>query len=312
MDLVRVLAAFDGTAYDSLAGHTLEALDQIYGYMTFNNNKFGILTSWTHALLLRRAETPDRKCLEYYIVELEDLSSSISMLKAWVGVVLLAHDDWLHASPTLCDSPPNRRFGISATGQKAQQKAFKRAEEFNMTPISGTYKRRTLDFCLCDFDLSSARERAGGCIVWGRLLQSITNSLDVVFKVVDACRYPDAPEVLQDEANVYAALYKLQGRVIPMVYGLYEVWGILQILALQPVGIALSDQDKISRATLKKMKSALQSLHNAGFVHGDITRSNFCQSENGVFLVDLMHCRPSADQAEMADEMAKVDALGHV
>ena len=31
-----------------------------------------------------------------------------------------------------------------------------------------------------------------------------------------------------------------------------------------------------------------------------------------VFLVDLMRCRPSADQAEMADEMAQVDALERV
>ncbi len=301
-----MLAAFNGTACDLLAEQTLEALDQIYGYMTFNNNKFGILTSWTHALFLRRAETPDRKCLEYYIVELEGSSSSISMLKAWVGVVLLAYND--------SNSPPNWRFGTSATDQKAQQKAFREAEEFNMTPSNGTYERcTTLDFRICEFDLSSAREMAGGCIVWGCLLRSITDSLDVVFKIVDACRYPDAPEVLQDEADVYAALYDLQGRVIPKVYGLYEVWGILHILALQPVGIALSDQAKISRATLKKMKSALRSLHDAGFLHGDITHRNFCQSQNGdVFLVDLMRCRPSADQAEMADEMAQVDALEHL
>ena len=301
MDLVRVLAAFSGTARDSLAEQTLEALNQIYGYMNFNNNKFGILTCWTHALFLRRAETSDRKCLEYYIVQLEGSSSSISMLKAWVGVLLLAYDDCRH-------------FGTSATGQKAQQKAFRGAEEFNiMTPTNGTYERCTLDFRLCEFDLSSAREMTSGCIVRGRLLQSITGSFDVVFKVVDSCRYPDAPEVLQDEANVYATLYNLQGVVIPKVYGLYDVWGILHVLALQPVGIAFSDQDKISCTTLKKMKSALQSLHNAGFLHGYITRSNFCQSRNGeVFLVDLTHCRPHAGQAEMADEMAQVNVLGHV
>lgn len=113
VDLVRVLAASDGTACDTLAGQILEALDQIYGYMTFNNNKFGILGTWTHAFFLRRSETPDRKCLEYYIVQLEGPSSSVSMLKAWVGIVLLALNN---ASPTLCDSPQNRRFETSATG----------------------------------------------------------------------------------------------------------------------------------------------------------------------------------------------------
>jgi hypothetical protein len=61
--------------------------------MTFNNNKFGILTNWRRALFLRRAETSDRKTLEYHTIELDKPGQSISMLKAWVGMVLLAEDD---------------------------------------------------------------------------------------------------------------------------------------------------------------------------------------------------------------------------
>lgn len=256
VDPVHILAASDGTNSGPIAEQTLEALQQVYGYMTFNHTKFGILTSWTHALFLRRAETPDRKCLEYYLVELEGSSPSISMLKAWAGILLLANQDWFYASPTICDPPLNQHFGDSVTGKKVHQKAVGEAEGFT----NNTYELATLDFRLCEFDLSSARygEIDGGSIVWGGLLRSDTDTLDVTFKVVDACRYPDAAEILQDEANAYAALHTLQGTAIPQVYGLYEIWGILHVLALQPVGDALSDEDEINPQLLKKMKGSSQ------------------------------------------------------
>jgi hypothetical protein len=95
---MQIDATFCGTCSDAVTEQSLDTLQQIYGYMTFNENKFGILTNWQHALFLRRAETPDRKTLEYYLVELD---GPISMLKAWVGMVLLVEDDWFYASPTI-------------------------------------------------------------------------------------------------------------------------------------------------------------------------------------------------------------------
>jgi hypothetical protein len=49
--------------------------------MTFNNNKFSILTNWRRALFLRRAETFGRKTLEYYTIKLDAPGQPISMLK---------------------------------------------------------------------------------------------------------------------------------------------------------------------------------------------------------------------------------------
>ena len=74
MALEHVAAAFNRTRCDTLCQQqSFHALEQIYGYMTFNNNKFGILTNWQRALFLRRAETSDRKTLDYYTIELESL-----------------------------------------------------------------------------------------------------------------------------------------------------------------------------------------------------------------------------------------------
>jgi hypothetical protein len=98
----------------TLGQQSLDALEQVYGYMTFNDNKFGILTNWQRAWFLRRTETPQRKTLEFYLVELDGPNSPISMLKAWVGMVLLANDNWFYASPALYSPPPPARQFVSS------------------------------------------------------------------------------------------------------------------------------------------------------------------------------------------------------
>ena len=126
-------------------------------------------------------------------------------------------------------------------------------EEYHMHLVNGKYQRIPLDFRLCCFDLSSARRGASSCVVDGRLLQPSIGKGDlrVVFKVVDALRYPDAASTLEDEASAYAALEELQGKVIPKLYGFYEVWGILHLLALEPVGDAIPGGAEIDDTSRK-------------------------------------------------------------
>jgi len=291
---------------------SLDALEQTYGYMSFNNNRFGILTNWKHALFLRRPETPDGKALEYYLLELNRAGNPISMLKAFVGMVLLAEDDWFYSSPTPSFPPPGQTFGKSGAAWKHKEAAVGIGEGYHMQPVNGAYQCRAIDFRICRFDLSSARRGANGCVVTATFLPPSVgrSNLEVVCKVVDALHYPDAASSLYDEARTYAALQDLQGKVIPTLYGFYEVWGILQFLALEPVGNAISEDEQINQRLRTKMKVALQCIHNAGYIHGDIARRNFCRTCRGkVFLVDLETCRPSGNPSEMQDEMDQVDRL---
>jgi len=273
--------------------------------MAFNDNKFGILTNWRRALFLRRTETSDGKTLEYHLVELDGPNDPpISMLKAWVGVVLLAQDDWFYAPPTQYSAPPARK---SKPSREKRKKA-----DANMHPVKAKCERVPLDLSLCRFDLSSARCRASGCVVNGWLLEAFIGKGDlrVVFKVVDALRYPEEVSTLEDEASTYAALEELQGNVIPKLYGFYEVWGILHLLALEPVGEAIPQDAEIDQTLLGKMEDTLRRVHDAGFVHGDIARRNFCRTENGdVFLVDLERCHAADDPSDLQDEMGKVQGL---
>jgi len=152
---MQIDATFRGTRSDAATEQSLDALQQIYGYMTFSENKFGILTNWQRALFLRRAETPDRKTLEYYLIELD---GPISMLKAWVGMVLLAEDDWFYASPTIFSAPPGQNFGTSTVAWKERKEAADNTQEYYMLPVNDEYQCLALDFRLCRFNLSSWSE----------------------------------------------------------------------------------------------------------------------------------------------------------
>jgi len=153
-----------------------------------------------------------------------------------------------------------------------------------------------------------------GCVVNAQFLASSVGGksgpLEVICKIIDVIRYPDAAHLLDDESRAYAALRNLQGKVIPTLYGFYEVWGILKLLALEPVGYAIPEDEQIDQTLRRKMKLALQCIHDAGFVHGDVARRNFCRTESGrVFLVDLERCQPVTKPSQWSDEMDEVDRL---
>ena len=85
---------------------SIKALEQLYGYMTFNANRYGILSNWTQTWFLRCMESDSCKTLEYAdLIELAGSPGLLSALKAFVGMILLAERNWFYSSPTF-DAPP--------------------------------------------------------------------------------------------------------------------------------------------------------------------------------------------------------------
>ncbi len=140
-------------------------------------------------------------------------------------------------------------------------------------------------------------------------LLPVNCDLQVVCKVVDVVRYPNEVDSLSREARAYEALYNLQGEVIPRLYGFYNVWGILRLLALEPVGEAITEDEQITPTVRNKMRAALQRIHNAGLLHGDVARRNLCRTRRDkIFSVDLENCRPG-NALELHNEMNVVEGL---
>ena len=114
--------------------------------------------------------------------------------------------------------------------------------------------------------------------------------------------------MLDTEVRNYATCQDLQSIVIPRVYGYYDVWGLLRLLALEDVRSAIPEDGDIDTPTRALMNSALARIHSKGYVHGDIARRNFCKKADVIFVVDLESLRRGSP-VEMGEELYEIDRL---
>ena len=296
---------------------SIDAVFQLYGYMTFNENKYGILNNMECAWFFQRVETADSqgKTLQYYGPINFDVDSvhSPSMLKAFVGIILLAEavSTWFHTSQTSAKGPSGQYFGSSRMAHHNRDAAITQAHLYHSIVVAGSYEVLPLDPRLCHFNRTSVRHAPQrGCTLRATLARGVLagGNLDVFCKIVDLYQRRDSINALDMEVRNYATLQDLQGIVIPRVYGYYDVWGLLRLLALEDVGTAIPEHKPISTRTRTLMKSALAHIHLAGYVHGDVARRNFCKNGNVVFLVDL-ETLVMGSPVEMEAELAQIDAL---
>jgi len=75
------------------------------------------------------------------------------------------------------------------------------------------------------------------------------------------------------------------------------MWGMLHLLALEPVGQVISEDRVITDDLRHKMITALHHIHDAaGYLHGDIVKRNFCEKGDKVFIINLGRCRATEIQ----------------
>ena len=280
------------------------------------DNKYGILTNWDRSWFFQRLETADSrgKTLHCYRPVALNANSGPSVLKAFVGIILLADAEanWFHTSPTIWNSPRNRHFSTSTpSGPKDRDRAVLRAGSYHPTVVNGSYPIVELDPRLCRFERSFVRHTPQwGFTVRATLLRGgNTTDLEVFCKITDLAQRGDSLGMLDTEMQNYAILQHLQGQVIPRVHGYYNIWGLLRVLVLEDVGTAIPAVGLINATTRRRMRSALDLIHTAGYIHGDVERRNFCQRDTMVFLVDLERLRQGTP-GEIAAELARLDALG--
>ena len=114
--------------------------------------------------------------------------------------------------------------------------------------------------------------------------------------------------MLDTEVRNYAICQDLQSIVIPRVYGYYDVWGLLRLLALEDVRSAIPEDGDIDTLTRALMNSALARIHSKGYVYDDIARRNFCKKADVIFVVDLESLKRGSP-VEMGEELYEIDRL---
>jgi len=240
--------------------------------MMFNDNDYAVLNNLTHSWFFCRICAEGGRILQCACVKLN--GSPISMLKAFVSIVLLAEKNLSLASPAMSLIPSNLYFsGNSNKAKQEHQEAITASHNYEMLPIDGTYLCLPINIRLCQWIQPSIHHsKKGRCVARAKFPLNCKDQMEitVICKLIDVFRNVNSIEWLDSKAQTYANLITLQGQVIPHIHGYYDLWGIVKFLMLQDVGVALSEGEAIPNDLCQQMKIALGRIHVAGYIHGNI------------------------------------------
>ncbi|KAI8995783.1 hypothetical protein BC832DRAFT_568499 [Gaertneriomyces semiglobifer] len=266
----RALAAFfqnrdSGEKMDSKFLKFGKAVEQIYGYMTFNFLRFGILSTYQQTWVFERVLEPGG---QGGVLQMAGpFSPGPELVEVYLTMVLLAQDAWLYVSPT------------SSVIPKTLPEKLLRMQRHIVNPDTVDLG----DSCTqVTFTEGIVRSQTGA-VVAGSILDDHGDEKPVIFKTADMLVLQGSlASKLNHEVQVYDALKELQGSCIPRCYGYGVVGGMLGVLVFERLGPSLaevfrSDVARRDSATLIDAAIAcLVRVHRAGYLHMDIRPYNFC------------------------------------
>ncbi|KAI9002821.1 hypothetical protein BC832DRAFT_108620 [Gaertneriomyces semiglobifer] len=272
-DVVDILQEWTLNGND-VKSKVFRAISQLYGYMTFNQLRYGILTTYNSTWVFRRSSSAQGGVLEVSERFTPVSQNGRPLLEALFTVITLAEENWFYASPTHspAPSPPAVRRALESVDPHRLQTEF---------PYSLVRFRRSKD-----------RSRAGA------IVEGDFRGTNAIMKTVDISKHETLTAELDNEVSVYRSLAGLQGAILVRVLAYAEIWNMLRMLVLEPFGLPVSAIDVASAKD--GCIQALHALHQAGYSHGDIKLANFVIHQGQVRIIDFGFATPlqSPDQAQ--------------
>ncbi|KAI3643329.1 hypothetical protein MP228_012884 [Amoeboaphelidium protococcarum] len=265
---------------------------QLYGYMSVNNLRYGILTTYEKTWFVRRVsrslDEPPK--VEISKTVFRSQTEPFLLLGALAGFYYhgIKGDDVFYASP----------FRSPSRTVSALQDSFTKTAGYDFPHL----KSSELEFG----GVYGGGESASVLFVGERYLPS-----KIVCKIVDGGkerRGYDLDELpfnyLKEEANILEKLKDLQGNGITKVVGTFCMMGFIYGILMEYHGVKLKTTDQgvlcHKESILQRLRDVRDKMHKLGVAHCDIRTSNICWDSDSsiVTLIDFSHARMKADVTE--------------
>jgi len=236
---------------------TIRAVNQTYGYSSFNYTRYAALTT-QHELhcFKRNGDSSGESSLVISnpipLGGFKHLDFSITYFASWLFLIWNSREDGIYSSPS---GTPLKAMFDGGTSLPLKQVG---------SPIQKLYSLREINADQIHFEEKLIiRKGAVGTVVSGQLLGTPL----IKFKMYDTYHDPDYLQVSEGEVSTYKVLRDLQGSVIPRFYGYFNYHGII-ILALEDCGEPVSESEYgLFQKTIERCVAALRSL---GVDHRDL------------------------------------------
>ncbi|KAI8819919.1 uncharacterized protein EV422DRAFT_91696 [Fimicolochytrium jonesii] len=291
-------------AYQSEGGDTTKkvskAISQLYGYMTFNHHRFGVLSTYTKTWMFERV-SDDQSGLQGGVMRVAGPFAFDSLYQnvvlAYLTLFRMVDDRWFYATPAASPAPSSRNTPRSSPSL-LRRAAGHPLDRYEVKDVGAK-----------DIVFTKTIDRSNATVAGGTLgMQS------GVFKCVDATKRPIFAQQLANEVSIYRVLERLQGDAIPMFYGVCRVWNILHVVCMEFGGAAITP-DVVAHVGAKKLKelcrNVLQKVHECGVLHGDARFANFLYdvAADQVKIIDFGLSRKECSDDELAQELSEFEQL---
>ncbi|KAI3639240.1 hypothetical protein MIR68_002770 [Amoeboaphelidium protococcarum] len=244
-------------------GKTIRAVEQIYGYMTLNCHRYGVLTTFNETVFFRKTEAPQQEghsVLECSPVVKCSQIKPYTLIAAWIYLLSL-----IERPGDQCMFTPPR---TSTTLLK-----------YTPLPLDDE----------CHWTNIISRGNIGVVAVG-----NFASKEGVVFKTADLSKWPDALDAFNHEVEVYKALESLQGSVIPKFIAYGTLQGAMQVIVLENVGPTMTAEQYEQRK--EEVNEALDKIHALGYEHGNVRLRNLTiDSSDRVRIIDFERAVKKAD-----------------
>ncbi|KAF3927711.1 hypothetical protein ABW21_db0205219 [Orbilia brochopaga] len=242
----------------------VKALHQLYGYMTWNDIQIGVLSTYESTFFFQRDIKLGLRVSRKY------KHSDTGSRSVVAALAYLCHyvstTGYHYCSPTDDGSPPGTHVMTFDPG----------------TPLlhDGTWQKGlVIPWRDMQIRLHERLSQNFATVILAELRhrdhQSLANKQyekPVVCKIYDLSSSTSA-EQARVELKAYKHLESLQGKVIPRLFAAGLYWGMLQVFVLERCGDPVPP--KPPRGFWSKVKEAVDALHNAFVIHGDLSLDNF-------------------------------------
>ncbi|KAI3646946.1 hypothetical protein MP228_007167 [Amoeboaphelidium protococcarum] len=270
-----------------------DAVQQIYGYMTANHFRYGILCTYERFYFMRRGgpNGQDRKLLEISDVVHYQQLDPFTAMKALCAIIHMAKTDFFMTSPF--STPDVTRKSLAVTR-------------------GNLYIQQQIMFHDIQFGERITRSSVGSIVTVGR-------NLELLMKIVDCWKESNQGQIekLKKEVKAYQLLAELQGICIPTFHGYFCGSGWADFILMQnvgtPVSMTIPDGTVQDRLLLEgKIKSSvhkiLVQLHQLGVAHGDVRLPNVVRdNQDELYLIDFTEAVFKCDGEEEFTAECKSD-----
>eukprot|EP00199_Chlamydomonas_sp_CCMP681_P001322 CAMPEP_0119104140 /NCGR_PEP_ID=MMETSP1180-20130426/2433_1 /TAXON_ID=3052 ORGANISM="Chlamydomonas cf sp, Strain CCMP681" /NCGR_SAMPLE_ID=MMETSP1180 /ASSEMBLY_ACC=CAM_ASM_000741 /LENGTH=607 /DNA_ID=CAMNT_0007088821 /DNA_START=147 /DNA_END=1970 /DNA_ORIENTATION=+ len=302
--VTSVLPLHDDIVAAAQAGHSgaRAALKQIFFYMAGNHHKYGLITDYLRTWACRQDGDGNLHVTQAYLCKSPPTAQhhegqaphgqGISVAQLMMSLILKSLSEprpgpvpakWPASAASIATQIQQPQPMMLADGGTARSGGDS-ANGVGGSTAGGSRRHQMLSTCLTIME--PLGEGLSGIVKKARLDDRL-----VALKVADVFNAQGSVRMLKHEAAVYDALFSLQCVAIPELVGCGYVFdGMAFALATSLVlGSHPRTGQRINQSELGKAIRALDMIHAAGYLHGDIRRENIIVEESSgqVFFIDL-------------------------